>query len=276
MRIQVPPISLAFALPADLKVGPSPLDEEKLRLATGGYLQQKLKDVYPTFQGLNWSFTSFENEMSDPEAKFQVRLWAKVGAFFENGTTVDEDEVVDHIISQLHDKSYLPTISKMMDTDSSLAKATNVQACLLERSDQHTTPGVASVRVCNVFVAFTMPKCQNEPSAADYLALAESTQKFYFSQLEKKFDTFRDLRIAVRRSLFGKHNAYDLIVEWEVVADFVPNEAGTVPGKHWLGQSLIRTDLNKYYKEHVLELKGTPFAQAGSMFIDTGSVESCA
>ena len=130
---------------------------------------------------------------------------------------------------------------------------------------------IVQVVANSICLALAVPKCKVEPSEEDYESLAQSTQRFYSSELKAKFENFRSLNISVGRTLFGEGiptERYNVYVELSIVASFIPSDRGTVPGKHWLGLSLVKADLSRYLSRYVGSLKGTPFVGATSIYID--------
>ena len=128
------------------------------------------------------------------------------------------------------------------------------------------------MRNSDVFVAFTMPKLEQEPSPNDYEELIESTRQFYSQQLRNKFgDRFQDLELSIHKALFEHgfpNDSYNVYIEWDAMAYFTPSEHNTVPGKHWLGLAMTKTDINAYFRGHVRSLKETVFQGVTGVYID--------
>ena len=247
-------------------------ESQELRKLTGGYLLWKLKPAFPTLKGLDLKFPNIQEEDS------RIVVEVRSAIFVDANDPMDKHDVFDKVIASL-DPQYLTYIQKALThKESPLLAAAEVQTIALEEEEEEDLsqsakdPERVPIRASNVFVAFSMPLCEEEPSEEHYRLLTDATQRFYAGCIRERMENFREVKVTLRKALWKQgipDDDHDVYVEWDIVATFAPFEnTRTVPGKHWLYYLLVKVEMDRYFWKFVRKLDGTPFELATNMYIE--------
>jgi len=114
----------------------------------------------------------------------------------------------------------------------------------------------------DVYAAFNVEDCADEPYNKDFFGLAKKTAEFYESILKDKFPGVQ-VEVNLRKSLFNAsmpNDEYNVYVEWDILATFPPGQTN-LPTRRELCKQLVMANMEKYILDYVHPLTETAFAR---------------
>jgi len=109
----------------------------------------------------------------------------------------------------------------------------------------------------DLYTAFKIKDCEDEPYRRDYFALAQTTGDFLAKVLKDNYDDFDFVEMALRKSQYkaGKPNdEYHVYVEWDITAHFVCKPA-ELPSRWEVCTDLVMADLENYITDYLRPLE---------------------
>ena len=135
--------------------------------------------------------------------------------------------------------------------------------------DEPTVHDPSSVTTRDVYFAYNIFECMDDPYNRDYFALSQKTAEFFKDVLKEEHgDALKSVDVSLRKSLYKAGlptEEYNIYVEWDITARFAPGYS-KIPRRRDLCGSLVSANMEKYLLDYVRPLEDTAFANAMNVF----------
>ncbi|CAB9523435.1 Polyubiquitin (Fragment) [Seminavis robusta] len=250
-------------------VAPNEKTVEGMGIRDGSVLDLSARSINIDVKTPDGKTVPVQVELSDSGASIKEKIEQKTGLKASDQTlNCRGQEMKNHTSVQDMGLSDGSELTVTVNSPTSRKPPTSASKPAKKKDDKEVENPVTT---SDVFVAFTVPDLQSEPSKKEYSALASTTKKFYASSLREKYGSvFDDVSVKVSVPRFGSASPrknYNVYIEWEINAQFHEGR-GQIPNRNELCRSLVQIDLSKYLLEHVRSLSDTAFAGASGMFTE--------